>query len=406
MSVAMVLKIFSDCCICFAILGLAPVSFSVPLLIPALLYGVSAGIAAFFEEKGWSALRRLCVLLPWGCLFFADNGPQVFLLSVPAAYTTLVILCNKLELEYYAYRRFFLQSLALVGGAYLAVNAWIFLVQITNDTMPVLNPDVILRYGLVHLLCGIVLQRQLRLGVGYHAEGGRRQMATLLTVAATIIFGFVAAEPLLRRSLGTVLGTVLSVIAAPILLLVELIGWLVEHADRKESDKQTYEAFLDYMESIGLSTGEGSGEVVQRPVTEGINLNDVWIVLIVALMLIATVMLIKSFQKRRGHADTAEIVSRVITTPKNRKSSVLSNRGRVRLAYRDFLRSEKNLGMKLCVSDTSQDVLERIHRDTDRDSAIELRQVYMAVRYDDRKNVTRSQVEQARRALKATRTKN
>jgi hypothetical protein len=196
---------------------------------------------------------------------------------------------------------------------------------------------------------------------------------------------------------------VLSLLTAPILLLVELIGWLVEHADRKGSDKQAYEGFLDYMESIGMSAGEGSGEVVQRPVTEGINLNDVWIVLIVVLMLIAAMILLRSFQKRRGHADPAEIVSRVITTPKNKKPSVLTNRGRVRLAYRDIIRSEKNLGMNLCVSDTSQDVLERIHRDTDRDSASELRQVYLAARYDDRKDVTRSQVEQAKRALKSAR---
>lgn len=405
MSLAMVLKIFSDCCVCFAILGASPVEFPVPLLIPALLYGVSAGIAAFFEGKGWLALRRLCVLLPWGCLFFAENSLQMFLLGIPAAYTATVILLNKLELEYYAYRRFFLQSLALVGGAYLAVNAWIFLVQITNDTMPVLNPNVVLRYGLVHLLCGIILQRQLRLGIGHQAEGGRRQMATMLMVAAAIICGFVVAEPLLRQGIGTAVGVVLSAITAPILLLVELIGWLIAHANRKESDKQAYESFLDYMESIGMAPGEGMGEVVEQPVTEGINLNDVWIVLIVVLMLIAAILLFRSFQKRRGVADSTEIVSRVVATPKNKRPSALTNRGRVRLAYREFLRSEKNLGMKLRICDTSSDVLEHIHKNTDRDSAVELRQIYLVARYDDRQDITRSQAEQAKRALKLTRPK-
>jgi hypothetical protein len=122
MSLAMVLKIFSDCSLCFGILGLIEADFPVPLLIPALLCAISVGIATFCEEKGWPAWRRLCALLPWGCLLLGENGLQMILLSVPAAYSALVILCNKLELEYYAYRRFFKQSLMLLGGAYLLLG--------------------------------------------------------------------------------------------------------------------------------------------------------------------------------------------------------------------------------------------------------------------------------------------
>ena len=404
MSMAMVLKIFSDCCICFAILGSGPVQFDVPLLIPALLCGASAGVASFVEEKGWTALRRLCAILPLGCLLLSGSGAQALILAVPAVYTSVVILRNKLELEYYAYRRFFLQSLALVGGAYLAVNIWIFLLQITNDTLPVLDSGTILRYGLVHLLCGIVLQRQLRLGVGSRAEGGRRQMTTLLGVAGAIVFGFVVAEPLLRRSMRVVVEYTVALLFAPVALVIEGILRLLTRLGEDDEISKDYEDFNDYMSTI-FGGDQQAGQPVQPEAPESLDLTALWAVLAGIFVLIAVVLLFRSFRKRRADADPGEIVSKVVTAPRKKKPSALSNRGRVRQIYRDFLRAEKHLGMKLNISDTSADILQRIHQDTDRDSAGDLRQVYLSARYDDRQSVSRSQVDQAKRALKGTRTK-
>lgn len=406
MSLAMVLKIFSDCCICFALLGSGPVKFDVPLLIPALLYGVAAGLATFAEEKDWTALRWLCALLPFGCLWLGSGTAQVLVLAVPAAYTALVILRNKLELEYYAYRRFFKQSLILLGGAYLLVNIWLFLLQITNDTLPALDASVILRYGLVHLLCGIVLQRQLRLGVGNRAAGGKQQMATMLGVAGAIIVGFVLAEPLLRKGIGSLLRSAFSLLIMPLVFLVELVVKWIASMKSTQEDKESWEAFLEYMQNEGLSFGKAQGQGQPRPPAEGwMDLNQLWTVLVVIVLLIAGILVLRTFRKRRGTAEAGVVLTRVITTPKKKKTSALSNRGRVRQTYREFLRMEKNLGMKLRISDTSGDVLSRIHKDTDRDCASELRNVYLEARYDDRQTITRSQVEQAKRALKNSRMK-
>lgn len=406
MSLAMVLKVFSDCCICFAVLGSGPVQFEVPLLIPAVLCAAAAGMAAFFEEKGWGLLRRLCAALPFGSLLLGSGGSQVLLLAVPAAYTAIVILRNKLELEYYAYRRFFQHSLILLGGVYLLVNIWLFLLQITNDTLPALSPGVILRYGLVHLLCGIILQRQLRLGVGSNAAGGKRQMASMLGVVGAMIFGFVVAEPLLRKGIGTVLRALMSLLLMPVVFVVEMVVNWIASLQSTEKDKESWEAFLDHLESEGLAIGGNAQQQPQQSTEGGMDLSWLWVVFIVIFLLAAAILLLRSFHKRRSDGGMAEEVSRVVTAPKRRRSSGLSNRGRVRQAYRDFLRREKDLGMKLRISDTSGDVLDRIHKDTNRDGAENLRQVYLAARYDDRRKVGRSQVEQARRALKATRIKN
>ena len=401
MSLAMVLKMFSDCSLFFAILGMMDSNFSVPLLIPAVLYGVAAGLATFFEEKNWPVLRRLCALLPWLCLFFEENALQMILLAVPAAYCSLMILFGKLELEYYTYRRFFLQSLVLVGGAYLMVNALNFLAQNIKDSVMslVLNPNAILRYGLVHLLCGIVLQRQLRLGVGEHAEGGRRQMVTMLATTATIIVCTVAAEPLLRQVVGTLVDAVLTVLAAPFVLLVKEVGRLY---DRFPKTKETLDKLVENLPEPTEPTTIEMETNGHKPVQPISNLNVLPIVLLVVFILVIAVLLFKSFQKRRQTAVLAENVSLAPNLPKKKKTLPLSNRGRVRQLDRDVLREEKKRGMKLKISDTSGDVLEHIHQNTDRPSADDLRQVYLAARYDDRQGIIRSQVEQAKRALKAS----
>ncbi len=403
MSIAMVLKVFSDCCICFALLGSGPVQFRIPLLIHALICGICAGIATFFESKGWIVLRRLCALLPLLCLLLTDNQSQMLVLAVPILYTAQLILRNKLELDYSGYRRFFLQSLGLLGAAYLLVNAWIFLAQITSETPPVLDGSVILRYGLVHLVCGIVLQRQLRLGVTYQSKSNRRQLSALLIVAGVIILAFITAEPLLRQQAAVLIKSSLSVLVMPIMLLLELFAWLINRWDQEtQADPESGHATVD-SPNEGVS-GSVSGNIGQTtPHTPETNLdpNIVWLVLILILLLIAIIILFRSFQKRSATGDPGEIVGHVVAAPKKKRLSVLSNRHKVRQFYRDFLRLENGWGLKLKRSDTSADVLRRIHPETDPENAGKLRQLYLIARYDDRQTISRSHVNAAKQACKS-----
>ena len=402
MSVMMIMKIFSDCCICFAILGSGPVSFSLPLLVPALLCGVAAGIATFFDRKDWNILRRLSAILPLGCVLLAEDGRQALILALPAIYTAGVILRGKLELDYSGYRHFFVRSLIVLAVACWVALVWNYLTQITDTATLQLDAGLILRYGLVHALCGIVLQRQLRLGVGCRAEGGRRQMATLLGTTTTVVVGFLLAEPLLRRGAGALLRYLLTALLTPIGYLAEKVWNFLVNLFYAEGDEQSYQEFLDHMESINMGGFQNGGQTAQPPAEFGLDATTLWAVLVGALLVVASILLFRSFFKRTRELDSGEQTVRLITTPKKKKGPVFSNRGRVRQIYRDFLRVEKNLGMRLKRSDTSLDVLCGIHRETDRSSAEQLRQVYLAARYDDRENITRGHVEQAKRAVKGT----
>ena len=405
MSTAVFLKIFSDCCILFAIVCTGPITLSVPALVPALICAAAVGLASYADDKGWTPLVRLCALLPLTVLLLAGGIGEGILFLIPAVYAAVTVLRGNLALEYSEYRYFFIRSLGLLAAVYVVAGIWNYLVGITEAAMPRLNVSATLRYGIVHLLCGVVLQRQLRLGVGHRAEGGRRQMATLLGTAGVVVTAFLAAEPLLRRSLGEGIRFLISMILVPAVYLVERISDAIVRRKDPPKDPQAYEEYLEHLQNMGFAPGGDVPPGPMQPSDETVSLEGFWILPVAILLLIAAGLLLHSFRKRRPTVGQSKNEERVVVPPKKKRASALSNRGRVRQLYREFLRSERDLGLELKASHTSGDVLARLHRDTDRDSASRLRQVYLRARYDEREPVDRRQVEAARRALKGARTK-
>ena len=73
MAFALALKVFSDCCIVFAILGAFPMVFSCshPLLFMAAIAAIAAGLSTFLAEKGKAGLGRACAVLPFAGLLLA-----------------------------------------------------------------------------------------------------------------------------------------------------------------------------------------------------------------------------------------------------------------------------------------------------------------------------------------------
>lgn len=406
MSIAMALKIFSDCCICFAILATGPVKLGVPLLLIALVCGGCSGIAAFFDQKGWKLSRMISAALPLFCFLFLRNGDSLILVLLPVLYTSFVILRGKLELEYYTYRRFFLYSLGLLGTAYLIVNVWSFLALVTNERQPDVTASVILRYGLVHFLCGIVLQRQLRLGVDYRSSSGRNQLILLLGAAMMIVVGFLLTEPLLRQSAAVMMKYLLTLLFAPVMLLVELASWMISLFEKKREPDPVVDSTANVSgEGAVPLPGGNEGLSVTEPLERVDYSGLMWGMLVLVFLAAAAVILYRSFHKGRDSADSGELTGQILTGVKRKKAASVSNRAKIRQYYRDFLRIEKGWGMKLRISDTSEDILRRIHPETDHISAEALRHIYLKARYDDRGFVSRSQVTHAKQALKGTRKK-
>lgn len=403
MSIGMLFKVFSDCCVCFAILGAFPtvIPYSYPLLFPALLCGGAAGLAAFLRAKGRPLLSRLCAALPLLSLLCADGIGEMVILIPVIVYTVTVILRGRLQLEYYSFRQYFLRTLLLLGGLYVVLSAFSYIEGMTVYEEKFISAAPVLRYGLVHLLCGVILQRQLRLGMDSRARGGGRQLAAVLGGTGVVLLGFTAAEPLLRQGAATAFKTLFSLFFGAGIAAVEGIGALIDQVEVGAMQEEINQLREDRLPAQMGNLGEQiqqvtSSEEATRPLW--------WLALVAAVLLAAMILMFLSFRKKSGEVHSAETVA-AVEVPRENKPTRRSNRGKVRQLYREFLRQEKKRGLKLRTDYTSGDILARISDDTNQAAAAELREIYLRARYDEQTDISRAQVDAAKEALKKSRSK-
>jgi len=402
MSVGMLLKVFSDCCICFAILGAFPsvIPYSYPLLWPALLCGLAAGLATFLREKGRRGLSCLCVILPFVSLFFVGAPEEVLILIPVLLYTALVILRGRLQLEYYSYRQFFLRSLMLLGGLFLALSAFRFLEGLSGEEELLIHAEVTLRYAIVHLLCGVILQRQLRLGMENRGHGGAGQVAAMLGGTGVVIFGFLVAEPLLRQGAAVVLRTVIGAIVGVAMAGLDLFTSLLDQVEIGNMNQQVQEYKNDRLPAQMSALADRIQQSVEQEET-GRSLW--WVILVVAVLLVAMGLMFLTFRKKGTTIQSEEFVEKVTVPEREKAEPRRSNRSKIRQLYREFLRQERKRGLVLKKDYTSEDILQRVSEDTNEDAAAELRALYIHARYNETGEVTREQVEAAKAALKRAR---
>lgn len=401
MSIGMILKVFSDCCVCFAILGAFPAVFahSYSLLLPALLCGAVAGMASFLKSAGKERLSRSCVLLTLPCLLMAGTFNEMLILFPVIIYTSAAVLRGQLHLEYYAYRQYFLRSLILLGALYVCLCAFSFMESLAPSEPSVIDASVTLRYSLVHLICGVVLQRQLRLGMANQSRGNHAQLAAMLGGTGAVLLGFLVAEPLLRKGATTLFQAILSLALSAIMAVLELFFSLLDQVELNTMYEEVAQRRGDI--EPGFITMVASQ--IQQSLQEDESRSLWWIVLVAIILLVAITIMLASFRRQTIVLASEEIVTKLGTPEAVKKQSRRSARGKVRHYYREFLRMEKKRGLELKKNYTTEDILMRVSSDTNSDAASFLRQLYLQARYDTDSETTREMAEQARTALRRSR---
>lgn len=401
-SIWMILKVFGDICVCFAILAAFPGYFthSYSLFWPALLCSGGVGIASVLNEFGKNRLRWLGILLPLASLLLPDGSEELRILLPAIVYAAVVIFRGQFELEYYSYRQYFTHSMMLLAGLYLLLCAFSVLESVADDGMRTIEAQETLRYGLVYLLTGVLLLRQLRLGLVSRSQGSRGQMIVMVATTGLVILAFLAAEPLLRQGATALFKAVLTLLFSVIMYLLNGFGSLLNQveiqtmndqvqAHRENSDTPFMGPVVQYIQQ---ATRFGPDEPSYW-----------WVTLVVIVLVVAMFLLLKSFRRRGSQPMSHETVATVIAPDYGRKDSRRSNRGKVRHYYREFLRMERKRGVKLRKNYTTEDILQRISDDTNPAAAAELRQIYLHARYDEEHEVTPEQVEAAKNALRRSR---
>ena len=403
----MFLRIFSDCCIFFGLLGCAPslLPHSYPLPAVAVVCGLSAALASFLHDKNRRILSILCAALPFLSLLMTDGWREMLVLILPIVYTCAIIVRGELYLEYYHYRRFFLRSVSLLAFLWCALSVCIYIEDPQHLSEQLIFPSILLKYTLIHFLCGVILQRQLRMGE--HGQGSAGQMFGMLSAAGVTALGFVTTQSLLQEKLVEFLRGVIAVGIILLTPLYELVTfmrlWLKEHGPKPEFDPN--EVTGNSEGAAGAPTG--GGKTAYQEYLEGAPAGtDSTRPMVIAIVgaVVFLVLMFFVFAALRSKKGSGMIVSTVRGKEKNRKNvSRLSNRGKVRQMYREFLHFEKQKGFVRKKHYTTADILRKVSTSETEDAAHALRGVYLHARYNEEGEVTRAQVDTAREALRAIR---
>lgn len=406
MYMEMFLRIFSDCCIFFALLGCCPslLPYSYPLPAAAVILAVSATIAVLFSDKKKRILSLVCLVLPFLSLLLASGWQEMLILILPILYTCSVILRRGVNMEYFQYSAFFKRALVLLAATWAIISAVIYFEDPKDLKEAVIHTEIILQYTVIFFLCGVILQRQLRLGA--RSQGGVGQVIGMLGCIGAVGASFVLTEPFLRQGSISVLRNITIAIISPFFLLLDLYEYIQEKLAEMRSSKQ----YIDSIKNSDPSPVSTSGLTPYQERLKELEAmgpqagHSPWVMLIAAVAaIILLILMVIAFTKLRKRTGASLLVAEAKDPGKKQRLQRMSNRGKVRQAYRDFLRFERCNGLKIKRQYTTADILSRISDGTNKPAASELRDIYLRARYDERFEVKTSHVNAAKDALKRIR---
>lgn len=401
------LKVFGDLCIYFSVISAFPSLFvhEFTFFWPALLCAAGAGMAALLTDYEKKPLRFLGLILPLSSLILTGSLIELLILLLPLTYTVIVIVRGRLSLEYYSFRQTFLRSFIPWGLFFVLIFLFQYFEEIFNSAQTLLDCRAAFLFGLLYAFTGVLLLRQLRIGLDDQAQRkmNRRQMVSTLCASGAGLLGIVALERLLHESATSILRLIYGFFGFLLSLPYKLLLMLIE----SESDR-----IVDFTETVHPSQSPEPTETVpiETPAVEDVaqavsESGFPWwlVVLILIALLVALFFLLRTFRSRSVSAGSEETVERLTPVKREKKPSRQTNRGKVRHLYRQFLKEEQKRGLKRKPSHTSADILQRISPTTDPDAAAELREIYLHARYNETDDVIPAQVEAAKNALKRSR---
>lgn len=396
------LKIISDSCLFFAILTAFPIVFRFDgsLLFPAAICAAAAALAVHFDRKQQTVPSRLCALLPFAALLLARDMSAAMVIAAPILFTVIVIARGELWLEYFTFRRTFIKGLKFLG---VLLPIICVLSYVTNPLGERLEPYIVVgntvRYGLLHLIFGVILQRELRLGLDNRAHGNISQMTVMLGGTGAVAAGFFFAEPALREMLSALINGIFTII---FLLPSAVLDLLTRMLDEMKESEEYNEAIAEAEKRNPMRPGD-LGELMEalRPETPKVEEEVLWwLPLVIIAVVVAMGFLLVAFGKRKVSLPTMAAFSEVSEEVRKKTAPRLAPRARVRQAYRDFLKQEKKRGTKIRKDCTTADILQNLSPDANRAAAHELRNIYLRARYDETREVSRTQADAARTALR------
>lgn len=400
------LKVFSEVSLYFGCIGALPALFPYQFffLWPSMVCAACAGISAFCSDQGRKNARYPFLLLSATSLLLGANIMDILVLIPPVVYVAAMILRDEWSLEYFQFREGFRKTLTILGIAVVVVHFGV-LIESRSDRTHVLNSIALLRHILIYAACGIILQRQLRLGGDtlHNRYLNTLQLGLLVLGTGAIILAIVLTESYLSSrglSLGQLLGRVLQLAVGAFLSVFQyLFILLAEMIKTAKSLRLQDSTNTDADPTPVMPMGEMQQLIEEVPQEEAAFPWWLAVPLLVAFTGIL-ILLTRTLGSRSADHKRTETISRIQPAAKERQPERRSNRSKVRRIYREFLKTEKKKGHKLQPFHTSLDILNNLKPNGNPDAAARLRRVYLSARYDLNTTITSVQVQEAKDVLK------
>ena len=409
MSIWMFVKTFGDLCLYFSVVSALPGLFAYDFsyLWPILLGATGVAMGDMLSTYGKPWLRLLCLILPAAGFLLADTTIEYMILLPSAVYPGILLLRDMNDLEYYSFRGQF--KTCIIGWVlyFLVICLLTYFENATQPWRETLDFHRSLVCGLLFLLSGVLLLRQLRMGREYRRSiRNTAQLGIVLGATGGVLLIVVALDRILQTYATSVLEMLkkglLYLITAPLIIITQIVSWTLAQEFAIENQLSEGEQ-VQYTEAPveGALPGPVLGTVEQMGAEERF---PWWLaVLILAVMLLILVLLARTYRKRKDVRQIQEETLNALPEKKKREISQHSNRWKVRQIYRSFLKYLRSQGVVLRKYHTSADMLARLPAGIDRKAAVALRQSYLVARYDSKREITSEQLKIAREAMKQIR---
>lgn len=384
MSFLMAVKVLSDLCLYFGIVGGAAPWFGgteLFLLWPALLCAGGVWLAGL-SDRG-PVLRLAGLLPPLASLLLANSLFDCILLAPALLYTALLILTGRLDLNRDQYHDFFFRSAVVAGILFLVVLSY-----------SLSDWRTMLFFLSLYLLLGVYLMRQLRLDQsGWGVKG-----LNFLSLLGTLVLGGVLclAALLVLQLAGPVWGLVCYVLLQGLSVVIYAAAFLcrflpsLKGREPQDVEITTVDDTLQQLEELRGET---------NPITDQI-LTIIGIVLAVLIAALVIWRMLKT-TRRRSSAASRMVHSERIDVPRETGPVLFrSDRDKVRRSYRKFMLLLLNR-TQLKASYTSMEINNSAAFLQNEAPADRLRQLYLTARYDQETEVTSQQAKEAKELVKA-----
>ena len=353
-----------------------------------LLSCVSLSLSHKFRDK--IGIRIITSLIPIIAFVLCQKPLDYLVVGIPVLATVLLGIFKRANLDYWNY----ISTFKIVCAIFFV---FVLLALLTN-----LNYYNVMFYGIIALIIGVFVSRELRLGAHTTTKEKLYNIAFVATVPIILAILFlVIFRP--NVSFGKVFEYILVPFASIFYLFIKLFSLISNLVVQQEPEPtQEIENVIHGYEEEFIDYNDKPSK--DNPIVRT-NYDYIFIIatIIIAVIVITIIVIriIKAMKKDSIYKIEFQTIDSESIFVESEKTDRRSNGYKIRKFYLKYLSLIETYGIFRKKHNTSLDILERASEVITSEKQEELRQLYIKARYSDENSITDEDVDYAKELFKS-----